>query len=118
MDQIDALFSDYDDTTPGCAVTVLDGDETIIRTYGLADLERRVPIGPGTRFNLGSASKQFTALAVLLLADEGGLSLDDGLRTGTFTSPMTLTVVVVSRSLTWVTAPSSEFSTGTTPRSR
>ena len=47
--------------------------------YGFADLENRVPAAAGTVYAIGSLTKSFTAAAVLLLADEGKLSLDDPL---------------------------------------
>lgn len=66
---------------PGCAVGVSrEGEVLLERGYGLASLEHRVPIGPATVFDVGSVSKQFTAAAVLLLAEEGRLTLDDPVR--------------------------------------
>lgn len=46
----------------------------------MADLEHSIPISPDTVFQIGSTSKQFTAMAVILLAEEGKLSLDDPVR--------------------------------------
>jgi CubicO group peptidase (beta-lactamase class C family) len=78
---IDAVFARYTSTTPGCAVAVAEkGAPTFARGYGMADLEHDVPITPDTIFEAGSVSKQFTAAAVLLLAREGKLSLDDPVR--------------------------------------
>ena len=79
---VDAVFAEYDrPDAPGCAVGVYqDGVVRYARGYGLADLERRVPISPETVFDIGSTSKQFTATAILLLAQEGKLSLDDNVR--------------------------------------
>jgi len=51
------------------------------RAYGYADLERGIPLAPGMPSEIGSVSKQFTASALLLLAQEGKLSLDDDVRT-------------------------------------
>ena len=66
---------------PGCAVGVSrDGELLLARGYGLANLDHRVPNDPGTVFDVGSVSKQFTAAALLLLAEEGRLSLDDPVR--------------------------------------
>lgn len=80
--RMDAVFAAYDrPDVPGCAVGIYrDGEIAYARGYGLADLERRVPITPHTVFDLGSTSKQFTASAILLLAQDGTLSLDDDVR--------------------------------------
>ncbi|ODT83323.1 MAG: hypothetical protein ABS78_23235 [Phenylobacterium sp. SCN 70-31] len=78
---LDAVFAAYTPATPGCAVGVRQGDRPpVFRAYGSADLEHRVPITPETVFEAGSVSKQFTAAAILLLADEGKLSLADDIR--------------------------------------
>jgi CubicO group peptidase (beta-lactamase class C family) len=67
--------------SPGCAVGVARAGQTVFsRAYGMADLEHDVPNEPGTIFEAGSVSKQFTAAAVVLLALEGKLSLDDDVR--------------------------------------
>ena len=79
-DALDGLFSAWTRATPGCAVGVASGDATALRAYGMADLERNVPITPDTVFEAGSVAKQFTAAAVLLLARDGKLSLDDAVR--------------------------------------
>jgi CubicO group peptidase (beta-lactamase class C family) len=66
--------------TPGLAVLVArDGEILLQAGYGLADLEKKSPITPETKFRIGSVSKQFTAAAVLKLAEQGKLSLDDSL---------------------------------------
>ncbi|HEX2206495.1 MAG TPA: serine hydrolase domain-containing protein [Longimicrobium sp.] len=80
--RVDALFAAYDrDDSPGCAVGVYrDGEIAYARGYGLADLERRVPITPHSVFDLGSTGKQITAASTILLAQEGKLSLDDDVR--------------------------------------
>jgi CubicO group peptidase (beta-lactamase class C family) len=63
---------------PGCAVAVArDGRVVHQNGYGMANLETGTPITPASVFHLASVSKQFTAAAVLLLAHEGKLSLDD-----------------------------------------
>lgn len=67
--------------TPGCALAIIrDGRIIFEKGYGLASLEHRVPITPKTVFNIGSISKQFAASSILLLAEEGKLSLDDNIR--------------------------------------
>jgi CubicO group peptidase (beta-lactamase class C family) len=67
--------------TPGCAVAVSQHGELVVhRVYGSADLEREVPITASTIFDVGSVQKQFTAASVLLLVEEGRLSLSDDVR--------------------------------------
>jgi CubicO group peptidase (beta-lactamase class C family) len=81
--RVDEIFADYDDTlSPGCAVGVVrDGEFVLRRGYGMANLEHRVPLSADSVLRIGSTSKQFTAAAVLLLAERGALSLDDDVRT-------------------------------------
>ena len=66
---------------PGCAVGVIeDGRLAEARYFGLADLGTGEAIGPDTRFNIASISKQFTAAAAALLIADGRLSEDDPVR--------------------------------------
>lgn len=76
---VDALFRNLNQPgMPGCALGIVRrGALTLSRSYGLADVENGVRIGVDTRFDLGSMSKQFLALAILILADEGKLALDE-----------------------------------------
>ncbi|MCZ8236076.1 MAG: serine hydrolase [Inhella sp.] len=75
---IDAVFAQHTASTPGCAVGVVrDGQLLHAKGYGLADLSFGVPITPRTVFDIGSVSKQFTALALLWLVHDGQLRLDD-----------------------------------------
>src|SRR5882672_7909791 len=79
--KVDAVFARWTTSTPGCAVGVAtDGTPVLAKGYGMADLEHDVPIGADTIFEGGSVSKQFTAAAVMLLARDGTLSLDDQVR--------------------------------------
>jgi CubicO group peptidase (beta-lactamase class C family) len=79
--EIDKIFSWASTSTPGCSVAVSQhGKQVVNRAYGLADLERDVPIGPGTVFDVGSVVKQFVAAATLLLVEEGRLSLTGDVR--------------------------------------
>ena len=80
--RIDEVFAAYAKPgSPGCALAVIERGKTVYeRGYGLANLEHGVPITPRTVFDLGSTSKQFTAAAILLLAKDGKLSLDDDVR--------------------------------------
>lgn len=80
--RVDEVFKKMDSTvSPGCALSVM-RDSSIIyeRGYGMADLDHNVPITPATVFHVASMSKQFTAASILLLAQEGKLSLDDPAR--------------------------------------
>jgi len=63
---------------PGAAVLVLRGDDIIFdKGYGIADINTRKAIDGNTFFNIASVSKQFTAVAILQLAEQGKLSLED-----------------------------------------
>jgi CubicO group peptidase (beta-lactamase class C family) len=71
----------YEGDGPGASLLVIrDGMPLVRRGYGFADLEHRVPASPQTDYRLASVSKQFTATAILLLAQDGKLSLDDRAR--------------------------------------
>jgi CubicO group peptidase (beta-lactamase class C family) len=80
--RVDQIFKDWARTDgPGCAVEVSqDGNIVLERGYGMADLEQGVAIRPDTVFNIASLSKQFTAVSLLLLQEQGKLSLDDDVR--------------------------------------
>ena len=66
---------------PGCAAAVsLSGETVFEKAFGLADLEHDVPNTPQTIFESGSVAKQFTAAAIVLLQQDGKLSLDDPVR--------------------------------------
>lgn len=77
MARADPLAAMRDGTQPGCAVMVLAPSGPTFDAAGFADIEARTPITPRTRFLIASASKQFTALAVLSLVDRGRIALDD-----------------------------------------
>jgi CubicO group peptidase (beta-lactamase class C family) len=63
---------------PGALVALASGGDVVLaRTYGLADVELGVPVTEESVFEIGSISKQFVAVAVMLLAEEGALGLDD-----------------------------------------
>jgi len=76
---VDSMFSaTYPVGGPGAAVLVSrDGRVLMRKAYGSADVELGVPMRPDHVFRLGSITKQFTAVGILMLADEGKLSLDD-----------------------------------------
>jgi CubicO group peptidase (beta-lactamase class C family) len=63
---------------PGCAVGVsLNGESVFEKAFGLAEMEHNVPNTPQTIFESGSVAKQFTASALVLLQQDGKLSIDD-----------------------------------------
>jgi CubicO group peptidase (beta-lactamase class C family) len=80
--QVDQLFAPWNKPdTPGAALVVVrDGRIVLRRGYGQANLEYGVPNTTTTVFHAASVSKQFTAYAIHLLAQEGKLSLDDPVR--------------------------------------
>ena len=77
----DKMLADaYAASGPGAAVIVTENGKTVYAAgRGLADVAAKVPITPATHFRLGSITKQFTAAAILKLAEQGKLSLDDPL---------------------------------------
>jgi CubicO group peptidase (beta-lactamase class C family) len=79
MRGVDSLLSaSYGPSGPGAAVIVARGDSILLRNaYGLANIELEVPLTPEHVFRVGSITKQFTAVATLLLVDEGRIALDD-----------------------------------------
>jgi serine beta-lactamase-like protein LACTB len=67
---------------PGMSVAVgLGGDIVWAEGFGWADLENRVPVAPGTRFRIGTASTALTSAAAGLLLEKGRLKLDDKIQT-------------------------------------
>ena len=63
---------------PGISLGIVkDGKPLIVKGYGLANIEHQVPVKPETIFQSGSVGKQFTAMAVMLLVEEGKLALDE-----------------------------------------
>lgn len=93
---IDALMRAYSGDVPGASVLVIQAGRAVFeKAYGLADLEGHVAASPATNYRLASLTKQFTAAAILILAQEGRLKLDDPLRRWlpslpAATEPMTL----------------------------
>jgi CubicO group peptidase (beta-lactamase class C family) len=79
--RVDAVFADMDKPGhPGAGLLVIDHDEIVYRRcYGLADLETQRPVTADTTFYLGSISKPFFAMAIMLLAEDGRLGYEDRL---------------------------------------
>jgi CubicO group peptidase (beta-lactamase class C family) len=82
-EQVDRFIREYiaKKQIPGVALLVCSEGKTLLaHGYGVANLEHRVPVKPGTVIQSGSTGKQFTAMAVLMLVEEGKLDLDDPVR--------------------------------------
>jgi len=79
---IDTLFAGYSGTrVPGASVIVIQGGRVSYRhAYGMADLEHDIPATPATDYRLASLTKQFTAMAVMLLVRDGRLRYDQPVR--------------------------------------
>lgn len=66
--------------TPGVAIAVVkDGKPMLVKGYGLANIEHQIPVKPETIFQSGSVGKQFTAMAVMMLVEDGKIGLDEKL---------------------------------------
>ena len=80
--QVDELFSRHvKKESPGCAVAVIRSGRIVYeRGYGMANLDFDIPNSPATVFNVASMAKQFTAMSIALLAQQGKISLDDDIR--------------------------------------
>jgi len=78
----DSVFRRFDRSdAPGCALGVYQNGQVLYaRGYGMASLEHGIALTPRSVLDVGSISKQFTAMAMLLLARDGKLSLDDPIR--------------------------------------
>jgi CubicO group peptidase (beta-lactamase class C family) len=99
--RIDALMRAYQGAVPGAGVAVLHhGAHIVRRAYGLADVENRVAATCATNYRLASMTKQFTAAAILLLAEEGRLSIDDPVRKWLPELPDAATAIAVRHFLT------------------
>jgi CubicO group peptidase (beta-lactamase class C family) len=81
--EIDAIFAEYDTTTsPGCSLGVVrDGELIYSRGYGMANLEYGIALSPRSVFRTASVGKQFTAMVIAILHQQGKLSVDDPLST-------------------------------------
>ncbi len=80
--RIDELFSRWDrDDGPGCALGVVrDGGQVYAKGYGMADLKTMEPITTSSIFDIASTSKQFTAMCIAILEEEGKLNIEDDVR--------------------------------------
>jgi CubicO group peptidase (beta-lactamase class C family) len=97
---LDVLMKRYDGDGPGASLLVVrEGVPIVRRGYGFADLEHHVAASPQTNYRLASVSKQFTATAILLLAQDGKLSLDDRARRWLPTLPAAADAITIRQLL-------------------
>jgi CubicO group peptidase (beta-lactamase class C family) len=98
---IDALMRAYQGAVPGAGVAVLRNGVPILScAYGLANIEARAAATPATNYRLASITKQFTSAAILLLAEDGRLSLHDPVRRWLPTLPEAADEIVIRHLLT------------------
>ena len=82
VQQIDSLFLDWNQANhPGGSIGIMENSKLVYtRAFGLASLEYQVPNTVGTQYNIASVSKQFTAMGIVILHNQGKLSVDDDIR--------------------------------------
>ncbi|MCU0645792.1 MAG: beta-lactamase family protein [bacterium] len=79
--KIDQLFRIYDGNVPGAALKIIqDGKPILTKIYGLADVEKKIPVAAHTNFRLASFTKQFTAMCIMMLQERGKLSYNQTLK--------------------------------------
>ena len=101
MNEIDALMQRYDGAVPSASVLVVENGKAVVRrSYGFADLGNNVRATPATNYRLASVTKQFTAASILLLAQDGKLSLDDRVKKWLPSLPAALDSVTLTHFLT------------------
>jgi CubicO group peptidase (beta-lactamase class C family) len=101
MNEIDALMKRYHGAVPGASLLIVrDGQAVVQRSYGRSNLEDGTAATPETNYRLASVTKQFTAAAVLLLAEDGKLSLDDRVKKWLPALPAALDSVTIKHLLT------------------
>ena len=99
--EIDRLMDRYAGAVPGASLLVIhDGVDVVRRGYGLANLEEGIEAGPATNYRLASITKQFTAAAILLLAEDGRLQLDDRARRWLPSLPVAADAITIRHLLT------------------
>jgi CubicO group peptidase (beta-lactamase class C family) len=81
-EQVDQIFQSYTgDTVPGAVVMVIhQGRPILTKSNGMANLEEKVPVSPKTNFRLASVTKQFTAMSIMMLQEQGKLSYETSLK--------------------------------------
>jgi CubicO group peptidase (beta-lactamase class C family) len=79
--KVDRLFKIYDGNVPGASLMIVkDGKPILTKTYGMADVEKKIPVETHTNFRLASFTKQFTAMCIMMLQEQGKLGYHQTLR--------------------------------------
>lgn len=79
---VDELFKDYSGENPGASIIIVrDGAIELAKSYGYADLDRKILATPASNYRIASVSKQFTAFAIMLLVHRGKLTYQTKLKT-------------------------------------
>jgi CubicO group peptidase (beta-lactamase class C family) len=100
MDETDSLMKRYADDVPGASLLVVqDGRPVVRRSYGQSNIEDRIAATPQTNYRLASVTKQFTAAAILLLAEDGTLALDDQVKKWLPSLPPTIDAATIEHLL-------------------
>jgi len=98
---VDTIMRAYSGAVPGASVLVVSHGKALVRkAYGFSDLEKKVAATPATNYRLASVTKQFTAASILLLAQDGKLSIDDRIRKWLPTLPETDAAITIRHLLT------------------
>ncbi|MBN1900678.1 beta-lactamase family protein [Candidatus Sumerlaeota bacterium] len=80
-EKIDTLFQDYNqlDVPGACVAAIKDGDFLLIKSYGLANIEQKIAVSEFTNFRIASVTKQFTAMAIMILKQSGDIDYEDAI---------------------------------------
>ena len=79
--KVDKLFKIYDGDVPGASLMIIkDAKPILTKTYGMADVEKKIPVENRTNFRLASFTKQFTAMCIMMLQEQGKLGYDQNLK--------------------------------------
>ena len=74
---IDYLFQEYSGNTPSASIIVIkEGEIEFVKSYGYAHIENKIPATPKTNYRIASVTKQFTAMAIMILVHQGKLSYE------------------------------------------
>ena len=77
---LDRIFKNYASPNPGAAISIIKNGEAYTKCYGIANMENDTPVTSHTNFRLASVTKAFTAMCVMILAEQGKIQYDDALR--------------------------------------